>query len=216
MNLIEVVLHIDQYIAVWSQWMGPWLYVLMFAIIFAETGLVVTPILPGDSLLFALGALTALDGGLSLPLLSCLLLLAAFLGDNTNYFIGKKLGAKLFTKEDSKIFNKSYLLKTHSFYEKYGPKAVILARFVPIVRTFVPFVAGIGAMTWKRFIGFSLVGAILWINIFLFAGHYFGNLPVVKRNFHIVIFAVIGVSVLPIFIEWLKMQRLQKSSRQNL
>lgn len=203
-EFIHVVLHIDQYLAAWSQAMGPWLYVLMFAIIFAETGLIVTPFLPGDSLLFALGALTAMDGGPDVYAMSGLLMLAAFLGDNVNFRFGYYLGPKVFAKKDSKIFNQDHLQKTHIFYEKYGAKAVVLARFVPIVRTFVPFVAGVGKMDWKKFLFYNIFGAVIWINIFLFAGHFFGNLPSIKRNFHIVILAVIVVSVLPIVFEFVK------------
>ena len=205
MALIQMLLHIDQYLVQWSSDFGPWIYLLMFLIIFAETGLVVTPFLPGDSLLFALGAMTSLEsGGLSLATLSALLVAAAFLGDNVNYQFGKYIGPKVFSFEKSKIFNKKHLHQTQKFYDKYGSKTVILARFVPIIRTFVPFVAGVGRMPFARYLGFSVLGAVLWTQIFLWAGHLFGNLPQVKSHFHIVIFAVIGLSVLPILIGWFK------------
>lgn len=205
-----MILHIDQYLAAWVQMMGPWLYVLIFLIIFAETGLVVTPFLPGDSLLFALGALISLpETGLNVHLMSALLMIAAILGDNVNYSFGRYVGPKVFNKENSIFFNRSHLIKTEEFYKKYGPKAVVLARFVPIVRTFVPFVAGMGKMHVPLFFKYNVVGAILWINIFLYAGFYFGNLPIIKRNFTLVILGVIFVSILPIIIEFFKAQRLK-------
>lgn len=211
MQIIDMILHIDQYLAQWSQFFGVWLYVIVFAIVFAETGLVVTPFLPGDSLLFALGAMTTLEAGsLSMPLLSIMLVLAAFVGDNVNYHFGKYMGPKVFSQKDSKIFNPKHLEKTHAFYEKHGPKAVIIARFMPIVRTFVPFVAGVGQMPYPRFIGYSLFGAVLWTQIFLWAGHLFGNLPSVKRHFHIVIIAVIILSVMPVIIGWWKSRKTAK------
>lgn len=213
MDIINIILHLDQYLALWSLMLGPWLYVLVFAIVFCETGLIVTPFLPGDSLLFALGALTvATSGELNIFYLSAGITTAAFLGDNVNYFFGKFIGPKVFSKENSKLFNKKHLTKTHAFYEKYGSKAVIIARFVPIVRTFVPFVAGIARMEYKKYISFSIAGALLWVNIFLFAGHYFGNIPAVKRNFHVVIVAVILISVMPMFIEWYRHRKSQAVS----
>ncbi len=207
-EFLNLILQLDQTLLHWSQTMGPWLYVVLFLIIFAETGLVVTPFLPGDSLLFAAGAITSLSGSpLDVMLLSPLLMVAALIGDNLNYAIGKWIGPKIFSNEKSKLFNKKHFDQTHLFVEKYGPRAIILGRFMPIVRTFVPFISGVGKMTYARYMLMSVIGAILWINIFLFAGHYFGNLPVVKTNFHIVIFAVIGVSVLPIFIEAYKARK---------
>jgi membrane-associated protein len=188
--------------------MGPWLYALVFAIVFCETGLVVTPFLPGDSLLFSLGSLTALSGsGVELLPLSLLLVLATFLGDNVNYFVGKKLGPKIFKSNKSKLFNYTYLVRTKNFYEKHGKKAVILARFVPIVRTFAPFVAGIGQMPYMQYLGFSILGSILWTQSFLWAGNLFGELEVVKRNFQIVILVVIVLSVLPVLIGWYRSRR---------
>lgn len=216
LQMVELILHLDQTLSHWSQWMGPWLYLVIFLIIFAETGLVVTPFLPGDSLLFALGALTALpESGLKLEYLIPLILLAAFLGDNTNYFFGRWIGLKLFEKEDSKIFNRKYLTKAQAFYALHGARAIVIGRFMPIVRTFVPFVAGVGRMPYRRYISFSLFGALIWIHSFLLAGHFFGNLPAVKTNFHIVIFGVILVSMLPLFFELWKWARAPKGALKN-
>lgn len=204
-SFIDVVLHIDQYLSVWSGWLGPWLYVIMFLIIFAETGLVIAPFLPGDSLLFALGAMTTLEQNpLSISVLMVSLIIAAILGDRTNYYIGEKIGPKIFTKEDSIFFHKSHLLKAEQFYAKYGPKAIVIARFAPIVRTMVPFVAGVGRMDKKRFFTYNIFGGVLWVASFLLAGHYFGNLPIVQRNFHVVIFGVIILSLVPIAYEIIK------------
>ncbi len=214
MNFIDILLHIDQYVGQWLALLGPWMYVLMFLIIFAETGLVVTPFLPGDSLLFALGVLTVSnENPLNIWILSPLLMAAALIGDNVNYTVGRWLGPRVFRDDQSRYFKRQHLVKTQSFYEKFGPKAVILARFAPIIRTFVPFVAGVGAMKRSRFIGYSIIGAILWINGFLFAGHFFGTLPGVKRNFHLVILAIICLSLLPIVIEFFRQRALLKKGR---
>ncbi|MEZ0392609.1 MAG: VTT domain-containing protein [Pseudobdellovibrionaceae bacterium] len=207
-EILHLILNLNETLVAWSQWMGPWLYLTLFLIIFAETGLVVTPFLPGDSLLFAVGALTALEGsGLSIGLMAPLLMIAALTGDNVNYVVGKWMGPKVFSREDSKFFNKKHLEKATLFYQKYGTRAIILGRFMPIVRTFVPFVAGVGRMSYPKYMGMSFLGALLWINSFLWAGYFFGNLPAVKKHFHIVIFAVIGVSILPIFIEAYKARK---------
>jgi membrane-associated protein len=182
--------------------LGPWTYLLLFAIVFCETGLVVTPFLPGDSLLLAVGALAAIDGSpLSLPLLLILLFAAAITGDNVNYWIGYRVGPRVFSSEQSRLFNKKYLLRAQEFYEKYGGKAIVLARFVPIIRTFAPFVAGIGKMKYRWFLVYSLGGGSVWVLLFVLGGYAFGNVPVVKRNFHLVIFAVIFVSLLPPLFE---------------
>jgi len=175
----------------------------MFLIIFCETGLIVTPFLPGDSLLFALGALAAMEDGLNLWILLGSLTIAGIVGDTVNYHVGKYLGPKVF-EGNSRIFKKKYLDDTHAFYEKWGAFTVVAARFAPIVRTFAPFVAGIGAMEYKKFISYNIIGAVAWVFIFILAGYFFGNLPVVKRNFHIVIFGVIFVSLLPMLVPWLK------------
>lgn len=201
MNLLDLILHTDQAIAQLSQDWGVWLYLILFLIVFAETGLVVTPFLPGDSLLFALGAMTTLEqGALSFEVLSLCLFAAALVGDNVNYHFGKYLGPQVFTQSKSQLFNRKHLQNAHAFYEKHGAGAIVIARFVPIVRTFVPFVAGLAQMAYRRFLAFSIFGALLWIQIFLWAGRVFGNIPAVKRNFHIVIFAVIGLSIAPIVI----------------
>lgn len=202
LEFIDIILHLDQHIPAWIAYFGPWLYVILFMIIFAETGLVVTPFLPGDSLLFALGAFTVMENGLNLWLLLGLLTTAGILGDTVNYHIGKYLGPRVFESE-SRIFKKEYLIKTQAFYERWGAFTIVAARFAPIVRTFAPFVAGIGSMSYRKFIVFNVIGAVVWVFTFVLAGHFFGNLPVVKKNFHIVIFGVIGVSLIPIVWPWI-------------
>ena len=209
-QLFNIILHIDQHLATWITLFGPWIYVLMFLIIFCETGLVVTPFLPGDSLLFALGALSAIEGGLDIWMLLSSLTIAGILGDTVNYHIGKFLGPKVF-EQDSRFFKKEYLIQTQAFYDNWGAFTIVAARFAPIARTFAPFVAGLGSMNYKKFISYNVMGAILWVFTFILAGHFFGNLPIVKRNFHIVIFGVIFVSVLPMLIPWLK-SKLSKNA----
>jgi membrane-associated protein len=207
-SLIDVILHLDVYLSQWSQQLGPWLYVVVFLVIFAETGLVVAPFLPGDSLLFAVGALCSLgESGLRLELMLPLLWIAAVLGDAANYSAGKMVGPKVFTSESSWLLNRKHLLRTQAFYEKHGGKTIILSRFMPILRTFAPFVAGIGAMSYKRFFIFNVVGAGLWVGLFLPAGYIFGNLPSVKSNFHVVILAIIVLSCLPLVVEFIKARR---------
>jgi membrane-associated protein len=200
---IDFFLHLDKHLAEVIQAYGTWTYALLFVIVFMETGLVVTPFLPGDSLLFAAGSFAAL-GALDVRLLFALLVFAAVLGDNLNYAIGHYLGPKVFHYERSRLFNPDHLRKTHRFYEKYGVKTIIIARFVPIVRTFSPFVAGVGAMSYPRFLAFDVVGGILWVGVCLFAGYLFGNLPLVKQNFTLVILAIILISVLPAVVEFLR------------
>lgn len=208
-QLIDILLHLDQHLVTWINLFGPWIYVLMFLIIFCETGLVVTPFLPGDSLLFALGALAALSDGLDVWVLLISLTIAGIIGDTVNYHIGKYLGPKVFT-EKSRFFKTSYLVQTEAFYNHWGPFTIVAARFAPIVRTFAPFVAGIGSMNYKKFLFYNVFGAIAWVFTFILAGYFFGNLPVVKRNFHIVIFGVIFVSILPMLVPWVK-SKLRKS-----
>lgn len=208
-QFVDIMLHLDQHLLAWISLFGPWIYVLMFLVIFCETGLVVTPFLPGDSLLFALGALSALENGLDVKILLVSLTIAGILGDTCNYHIGKYLGPKVF-EQNSRFFKKSYLTDTQAFFDKWGAFTIVAARFAPIVRTFAPFVAGIGSMNYKRFISYNIIGAIAWVFIFILAGHYFGNLPIIKRNFHIVIFGVIFVSLLPMLIPWIK-SRLNKA-----
>jgi membrane-associated protein len=202
---VDVMLRLDVYLVQLTLYFGPWMYVILFAIIFAETGLVVTPFLPGDSLLFAVGALTTLEGSeLSYAILLPLLIVAGILGDAVNYSCGRYLGPKVFQSETSWLLNKEHLIKTQKFYEKYGGLTIIIARFMPIVRTFAPFVAGIGRMNYPRFAMYNVVGSVVWVGSFLTAGHYFGNIPAVKSNFHIVIFAIIFLSILPMVFAWFK------------
>jgi membrane-associated protein len=198
-QLFEFILHIDKHLAEIVTNYQSWTYLILCIIIFCETGLVVTPLLPGDSLLFAAGAIAALPGNpLSPYLLVVLVLLAAFAGDNTNYFIGNFFGHKVYEK-NYRLIKREYLDKTHQFYERHGGKTLIIARFMPIIRTFAPFVAGVGTMTYRRFLVYSAVGNILWVNTFIFAGFLFGNIPFIKRNFSLVVFIIIFVSLLPTF-----------------
>ncbi len=201
-KLVDFVLHIDTHLAEIIKDYGTWTYAILFLIIFAETGLVVTPFLPGDSLLFAAGAFCAKpDTGLNVHLMALLLFVAAVIGDTLNYWIGSKLGPSVFKREDSIFLRKSHLERAHAFFEKYGGRAIILARFVPIVRTFVPFVAGVGKMTYSRFLAYNVIGGFVWIYFFIYAGYWFGNLPFIQKNFKIVILAIIFLSVIPIVIE---------------
>jgi membrane-associated protein len=200
---IDVVLNLDKHLDAIIRTYGLWTHLLLFLIIFCETGLVVTPILPGDSLLFAVGTFAAL-GSLDLAWVLVSLSVAAVAGDTVNYWIGNLVGPKVFTQEKSRFLKKEYLDRTHQFYEKYGGKTIIIARFVPIIRTFAPFVAGIGAMTYPRFIAYNIVGGVGWILSLVLAGYFFGNVPIVKRNFSLVILAIIIISVLPGVIEFLR------------
>ena len=207
-EIVDVFLHLDAHLAEWAGVLGPWLYALLFLIVFCETGLVVTPFLPGDSLLFAAGALCAVAGSpLELGPLAALLIVAAITGDALNYSIGAYLGPAVFTSEHSRLLNKRHLLRTQNFYAKHGGKTIFLARFVPIVRTFAPFVAGIGRMSYRYFATWNVTGAFVWVLSFLVAGYAFGQIPTVKRNFHIVIVAIIVISVMPIVFEWLRARR---------
>jgi len=202
-QLVDVFLHLDRHLNDWATQLGPWTYVLLFAIVFAETGLVVTPFLPGDSLLFAVGALAATEGSpIDVVTAGVLLCAAAVLGDAVNYSIGKFLGPKVFARESSRLLNKEHLVRAQHFYEKHGGKAILLARFVPIVRTFAPFVAGIGRMRYARFALYNVAGGVVWVVLFVGAGNLFGNVPTIKTNFHYVIVGIIVVSVLPIVFEW--------------
>ena len=204
-RLIDFFLHLDKHLNDVITDYGAWTYLLLFIIVFCETGLVVTPLLPGDSLLFAAGALAAISGSpLNVLLLFALLGLAAILGDTANYWIGSYVGPKVFHKKNVRLLNRQYLDRTHQFYEKYGGKTIIIARFIPIIRTFAPFVAGIGSMTYWRFIVYNIVGGIGWVAICLFAGYWFGKIPIVKRNFTIVIIAIVFISLLPGLIEFIR------------
>lgn len=200
---LDYFLHLDQHLGQVIRSFGGWTYGLLFLIIFCETGLVVTPILPGDSLLFAAGTFAAL-GSLNVWWLFGLLCAAAILGDTLNYWVGHYLGPKVFTREDVWYLNKKYLDETHRFYEKWGAETIIIARFMPIIRTFAPFVAGIGAMSYGKFLAYNVVGGVAWVATFIFGGYFFGNIPVVKRNFSLVIMAIIFISILPGIIKFLQ------------
>ncbi len=201
-DFIEILMHLDKHLALIIHNYGVWTYLILFLIIFCETGLVVTPVLPGDSLLFAIGNLAAL-GSLEVGSLFILLSVAAISGDTVNYWIGHFVGPRVF-QGGGRFLKKEYLDRTHAFYEKYGGKTIILARFVPIIRTFAPFVAGVGSMSYGKFFVYNILGGISWIALFVFAGYYFGNLPVVKHNFTIVIFAIIFISILPGMVEFIR------------
>lgn len=205
-DFIDIFLHLDKHLSAIIQAYGGWTYLILLLIIFCETGLVVTPLLPGDSLLFAIGSFAAM-GALRLDYILVGLSIAAILGDTVNYAIGHYMGPKVFNKTDSRIFKKEYLEKTRRFYEKYGAKTIIFARFVPIVRTFAPFVAGVGAMSYGKFLTYNIVGGLAWIFIFVLGGYYFGGLPIVKKNFTLVIFAIIILSVMPGVIEYIRARR---------
>jgi membrane-associated protein len=212
-QILDVFLHLDAHLAEWADALGPWLYGLLFLIVFCETGLVVTPFLPGDSLLFAAGALTAVEGSpLELPALAVLLIAAAVIGDALNYSIGAYVGPAVFTSEHSRLLNRQHLVRTQLFYARHGGKTIFLARFVPIVRTFAPFVAGIGRMRYRHFAAWNVTGAVVWVLSFLAAGHWFGQIPTVKRNFHVVIVAIIVISVMPMVLEWLRARRAAQAS----
>ncbi len=200
--VVDLFLHLDKHLDVIIQNYGAWTYLILLVIIFCETGLVVTPFLPGDSLLFAAGTFAA-RGALDVNLLFLLLTIAAVLGDTANYWIGAWIGPKAFSGK-TRFLNQRHLQKTHEFYERHGGKTIILARFIPIIRTFAPFVAGIGAMNYPRFIAYNIVGGIAWVALFVYGGYAFGGLETVKHNFTLVILAIIGISVLPILVEFLR------------
>ncbi len=211
-QFIDVLLHLDKYLVALSEEYGVWIYAILFLIIFCETGLVVTPFLPGDSLIFAVGALAS-TGAVDLWLIVLLLSLAAILGDTVNYFVGYKFGDYFITHQ-SKIVKKEYLDKTHDFYERYGGRTIVIARFVPIVRTFAPFVAGMGSMTYSHFLTYNIVGGLVWIFSLSFLGFFFGELPMVKKNFSLVIFGIILISILPIIWEVVKAKFFPQSSTE--
>lgn len=211
MQFLDFFLRLDQHLIEWIALFGPWVYLILFLIIFAETGLVVTPFLPGDSLLFAIGALTAIEGGLDLKIVLITLTLAGILGDGVNYHVGKYIGPKVFDA-DYRFLKKKYLVQTQNFYERWGSFTIVAARFAPIVRTFAPFLAGVGVMNYRRFLMFNIVGAVSWVFIFVLAGHYFGNTPLVKNNFQLVIFAIIFLSILPFIVQTVKVYLENKRS----
>lgn len=205
---IEYVLHFDKYVDPVANAVGPWLYLILFAIVFCETGLVVFPFLPGDSLLFLVGALAARENSpFSLWIFFVVLVVAAILGDAVNYWIGYRLGPKVFTSETSKLLNKRHLQRSQEFYERYGGKTIVIARFVPIIRTFAPFVAGVGKMRYPRFLAYNVFGGIGWVAIFLIAGYFLGSVRYVQENFKVIVLAIIAISLMPLLIEWILVRR---------
>lgn len=212
-TLIDLILHLDKHLLALAQDYGTWVYLILFLIIFCETGLVVAPFLPGDSLLFVTGALAA-TGALAPETVILLLVAASFLGDNTNYWIGRHFGPRIFKSEHSRLLNPRHLEQTHSFYQRHGGKTILLARFFPIIRTFAPFVAGIGKMDYRQFVPFSLAGGIAWVGSLVLAGYFFGNIPFIKQNLTLVIFGIIGISLLPGIIGFIR-HRAQPSARNE-
>ncbi|HEX2093654.1 MAG TPA: DedA family protein [Longimicrobiaceae bacterium] len=206
---LEYILHLDAHLAELIREYGGWIYLILFLIIFCETGLVVTPFLPGDSLLFATGALAA-TGSMNVLFLAVLLTVAAILGDSVNYSIGSAVGTRVF-REDARVLKTEYLRRTQAFYDKYGGKTIVIARFIPIVRTYAPFVAGASRMDYARFLTYNVLGGIVWIVIFLFGGFFFGNIPAVKDNFGLVIIAIIVLSVLPAVFEYAKTRKARRA-----
>jgi membrane-associated protein len=202
-QFLDIVLNLDVHLAALMAEYGTWVYAILFLIVFCETGLVVTPFLPGDSLLFVAGTLWA-AAGMDAHWLCATLITAALLGDNVNYFVGRAIGPRVFQWEDSRFFNRKALDRTHGFYERHGGKTIVIARFVPLVRTFAPFVAGVGRMHYPRFLGFSVAGALLWVISLVYAGVFLGNIPIVRDNLTIVIFAIIGISLMPVVVEWVR------------
>ena len=202
-TFLDLILHLDRHLIEIISLHGAWVYAVLFLVIFCETGLVVTPFLPGDSLLFVSGAIAA-TGAMSPELLVVLLVSASFLGDNTNYWVGRLAGPRIFRSKTSRLLNRDYLDKTHRFYEKHGGKAIILARFFPIIRTFAPFVAGMGSMDYRRFLAFSIGGSLAWVGFFVLGGYFFGNIPFIKQNLTLVMLGIIFVSILPGIIGYLR------------
>lgn len=214
MEIISSILHFDESLTTIISLFGPFTYVILFLVVFAETGLVAVPFLPGDSLLFAAGTLA---GGnyLNILIMYLTLLTAAILGDTINYWVGHHLGARVFTKEKSRIFNKVYLEKTNEFYRKHGGKTIIIARFIPIVRTFAPFVAGIGKMHYRTFLSYNIVGGFIWVTALIFAGYFFGQMPIIKENFEYAVMGIIFISLLPILIELIKHKFASRAAKKN-
>ena len=210
-SLIDLFLHLDRHLDGIIRDYGVWTYALLFLVIFCETGLVVMPFLPGDSLLFAVGTFCAL-GSLRLEVVLPLLMIAAILGDTVNYWIGHRIGPGIFRREDVRLLNRKHLDRAHAFYEKHGGKTIILARFLPIFRTFAPFVAGIGSMTYPRFVAYNIIGGVVWVAMFTLAGNFFGTIPAVRKNFALVILAIIAISVLPPLVELVRHRRTPATS----
>jgi membrane-associated protein len=205
-DLLDLLLHLDAHLLAWAQTYGLGFLAILFLVVWAETGLVVAPFLPGDSLLFVAGAVAAVVG-IPLWLIVAVLVLAALCGDNTNYWIARRVGPAIFDNPQSRWLNPRNLQRTHDFYERHGGKTIIIARFVPLVRTFAPFVAGIGQMHYPRFFAFNVIGAVLWVVLLVYAGYFFGNIPVIRNNLTVVILAIIGLSLMPIVVEWLRARR---------
>lgn len=203
MDIIKILLHVDEFLIDIINLFGPFTYIILFLIIFAETGFVITPFLPGDSLIFAVGTFAG-AGHINIILMYITLLIAAILGDTANYWIGHKLGISVFAKKNSRIFKKEYLEKTIEFYKKHGGKTIILARFVPIVRTFAPFVAGVGKMKYGTFLSYNIIGGFAWVTIFIFSGYFFGQVPFIKNNFEVVAILIVAVSIMPMLFEFAK------------
>jgi membrane-associated protein len=200
-KLLNIILHLNLYLGQMAETYGSWIYALLFLIIFSETGLVVTPFLPGDALLFTVGTLTAQSGPLNLAIILVLLTVAGILGHTANYWIGNKIGQRLFSNPQSRIFNRKHLEQTHAFYERHGAKTIMLSRFVPLIRTFAPFVAGMGSMSYGRFFAYNVFGAFVWVFGVVLLGHFFGNIPYVQKNFSLVILAIVVVSMIPPALE---------------
>jgi Uncharacterized membrane-associated protein len=213
-TLINVILHLDKYLNVILQNYGMWTYGLLFFIIFCETGLVVTPFLPGDSILFATGALAS-TGSLNIVFLFIIFFIGAVVGDTVNYHIGNKMGNNIFDKEDVKIINKEYLKKAQRFYEKHGSMTIALGRFIPIIRTFVPFIAGIGKMSYTKFITYNILGGFLWVLLMLGGGYFFGELPFIKQHFSFVVIAIIIISIIPAIVTFIKEKKNRKNFEDN-
>jgi len=211
-QFIDIVLHLDKHLALLLAEYGTLIYAILFAIVFCETGLVVLPFLPGDSLLFVAGALAAGSGGLDITTLILVLMTAAVLGDNTNYWIGHHLGPRVFRWENSRFFNKAAFEHTHAFYERHGGKTMMVARFIPLVRTFAPFVAGVGRMTYPRFFLFDLAGAVLWVVSLCLAGYWFGNIEFIRKNLSFVILGIVGLSLAPVIIAGIRHKLAKKQS----
>lgn len=215
MEIFKYILHLDDQIANLINLFGPTTYIIFFLIVFAETGLVITPFLPGDSLLFVIGTLAG-SGFINIFIAYITLLTAAILGDTINYWIGYKMGERVFSKENSRLFNKVYLEKTREFYAKHGGKTIILARFIPIIRTFAPFVAGVGKMHYGTFISYNVIGGFAWVTILTFAGYFFGGLEIVKNNFEYAVFGIIFISLIPLGIEFLKHKLASKKTKSEV
>jgi membrane-associated protein len=200
-KLLNIVLHLNLYLGQVADSYGSWIYAILFLIIFSETGLVVTPFLPGDALLFTVGTLTAQNGPLNLPIILILLTVAGILGHTTNYWIGNRIGQRLFSNPRSRIFNRKHLEQTHAFYERHGAKTIMLSRFIPLIRTFAPFVAGMGSMSYRKFFAYNVIGAVVWVFGIVLLGHFFGNIPYVQKNFSLVILAIVVISMIPPALE---------------